>query len=334
MEKSYKYYFHYTGDSSDLKLLECSQTKTSYHRNFSGHNRSEGHVINGFEITVAVLDSSINVNHDIFKNSDLNGMNFIPKQREDYWCTNREYHGTMVAGILASVAPRASIYLCCVSDGEKRAPDITMNALDHLIEMKKDGKKLDIVIMSFGRERDPKDKVVLEYEEKINQLYTHKVISIAAVGNQGCYQPKVAYPARLKNVLAVGSVHGSGSEPGKHSDFNPPEVEEINVYAPGEGIACPAHSNNKDWIKAQGTSCSAPAIGGVIAKLKQFVANDDELRQSFNDVHVLKKLLSAKESPLMVTSSNGSSEIAVLNPSNAFESDNLLTKLKSFVRNC
>ena len=100
----------------------------------------------------------------------------------------------------------------------------------------------------------------------------------------------------------MGLLYGSGSELGKCSDFNPLKVEEINVYAPGEGIVCTSHNNNEDWIKAKGTSCSDPAIGSVIAKLKQFVANNDELRQSLNDVHVLKQLLSAKGSPLAVSS--------------------------------
>ena len=57
--------------------------------------------LDGNGITVAVLDSSINRHHAAFENNPLSGENFIhdDNAHKDYWYSNREEHGTMVAGI-------------------------------------------------------------------------------------------------------------------------------------------------------------------------------------------------------------------------------------------
>ena len=77
------------------------------------HDAFCGDTYLGQGITVAILDSSINVNHVVFQEHGdvrLTGKNFVRDERDDFWKTNRESHGTMVAGIVASVAKK-SIHL-------------------------------------------------------------------------------------------------------------------------------------------------------------------------------------------------------------------------------
>ena len=313
----------HTGFTSDGKIFDTQRKRNKvYHEAFCDKSR-----LQGSGITVGVLDSSINVNHEVFKDSPLNGKNFVKDKRGDYWKTNCHCsHGTMVAGIVASIAKSASIYLCCISDkGNYYPKDNVKLALQHLYNM---DKHVDVVIMSFGQEKDTNSY----YREEIDQLHSKGVVLISAAGNGGVYQRQVAHPARLDNVIAVGSICGYGDQCGEPSKFNPAETSWIDVYAPGETVHCPVHDDNESWKECGGTSCSAPAVGAVVAKLLEFsTINDPSLKQKIQDIRMLKKLFSSKESPFMCPKWDNCEEY-VLHPKAAFQNEPaiLLRKLNEF----
>ena len=228
--------------------------------------------INGDGITVAILDSSINKNHKDFVNIKLDGKNFIADKGDDFWYSNREPHGTMVAGIVAKVAPKANIYVCCVADDKDYRREAIIQALTELDKT----KRAHIIVMSFGCRQctdeeiaqfsdDEKIKYKLERRHLIDKLAEKGVICVAAVGNQGLYGPGIASPACLPNVLAVGALNRQGYP----SELNNPGKAQIDVYAPGEKISAPTSFDNKNYQRVNGTSCAAPAIAGIVALLLQ-----------------------------------------------------------------
>ena len=217
--------------------------------------------LDGDGITVAVLDSSINRHHAAFENNPLSGENFIhdDNTHKDYWYSNREEHGTMVAGILAKFTPEAKSYVCCVSDNGHKGPAVK-KALEHLGNEEKCPQQVHVVIMSFGHY--PKKEE--EWQELINNLAHRSMICVTAAGNCGLFGGKVASPACLSNVLAVGALDRRG----RPADYNHPG--KIDVYAPGENVCYPSPHHNKKYRKGNGTSCAAPAIGAIVALLIQY----------------------------------------------------------------
>ena len=248
---------------------------------------------------MAILDSSININHIAFANIKLDGKNFIADKRDDFWCTNREPHGTMVAGIVAKVAPKANIYLCCVADDKDYKREAVIQALTELAET----RRADIIVMSFGCRQiectddeilkvkasgDEKIKYKLERRRLIHKLVEEGVFCVAAVGNQGLYGPGIASPACLPNVLAVGALNKQGYP----SQLNNPGKNQIDVYAPGEKISAPTSFDNKNYQIVSGTSCAAPAVAGIVALLLQcahsahiHISNNETLKYILQRMH-------------------------------------------------
>ena len=262
------------GDKSDFEMI-----KADYEAEYPLWNLKEAHKkeINGDGITIAVLDSGINRNHAAFANTNLSGKNFIEKKSDDYWCTNREKHGTMVTGIIAKYAPKAKIHVCCVSEEMSYDKKAIVKALEHI----KAENKCQVIVMSFGHYKTE------EYEDRkklISDLASKGVICVAAIGNIGLNANQLAYPACLDEVIAVGGLMRFGCE---SAPFNTPG--KIDVYAPGVGVRHPADTNNIKYLSGRGTSCAAPAIGGIVALLMQ-LAHKSGVK--INDVQLIKKIFS------------------------------------------
>ena len=252
------------GDTSDyvIEARGISSNDIDHHLALSHWDLEEVHKnkINGEGIAVAVLDSGINIHHNDFKkNKHLLlkfGKNFINGKEEDYWYTNREEHGTMVTGIVAQYAPKAEIHVYCVSEENKFKKDAIIEALKYI----KAQNKCQVIVMSFGHLKDE------EYENRkslIDDLAGKGVICVAAIGNIGLNAEKLAFPARLNNVIAVGGL----TEFGRPLPLNNPG--QIDMYAPGETVYAPGVTSNSKYQKGRGTSFAAPAIGGIVALLIQ-----------------------------------------------------------------
>ena len=288
--------------------------------------------INGEGITIAILDSGVNVNHDCFTKNHmhLSGKNCISNDKgDDYWRTNREAHGTMVTGIVAQYAPKAKIYVCCVSDHkeDKYYPDAIIKALKHL----RDEKKCEVIVMSFGhysncgKEKERKERK--EREQLISQLAEKGVMLVAAIGNYGRFADSLAYPAHLDQVIAVGGLkkcdkcdkcdeRDECDHKSVESDINPPG--NIDVFAPGEGVYAPMDNDNSKYQKVSGTSYAAPAIGGLVALLMQ-LARDSGVEIRKVDVQLIKKILSRMNKEVEKTTADGKKKkITVYNPKQFF----------------
>ena len=74
-----------------------------------------------------------------------------------------------------------------------------------------------------------------ERQELINNLARRGMICVTAAGNSGPFGGKVASPACLSNVLAVGALDRRG----RPADYNHPG--KIDVYAPGEKLMFVTH---------------------------------------------------------------------------------------------
>ena len=152
-----------------------------------------------------------------------------------------------------------------------------------------------------------------EYEDRkklINDLASKGVICVAAIGNIGLYADKLAYPALLDKVISVGGLTRFGYE---SAQFNTPG--KIDVYAPGEAVCYPADTSNSKYQKGRGTSCAAPAIGGIGALLMQLARKSGV---EISNVQLIKKIFSHMKTEVPTTLPDKTEEKIVYNPRRFF----------------
>ena len=123
----------------------------------------------------------------------------------DYNAIDVNGHGTFVAGLIGSrnpqctgIAPEAEIYILKLfTDDEVTYSAWFLDAFNFILD-----NDIDIVNLSTAS----KDTQDLPFIEKIEELTTHGVIVISAIGNDGPTQGSVESPGNLDSVIGVGSL--------------------------------------------------------------------------------------------------------------------------------
>ena len=317
----YQYDFKETAAKAKCSILPPRWNLAEFHKS-KIVDRKE---VDGKGITIAVLDSGINVNHEAFAKTTLSGKNFIKGKGDNYWCTKQEKHGTMVAGIIKMYAPKAEIYICCVSQNGGFKRDSITDALKHLKNSYddeydvSDKKKCQVIVMSGGHYIKKAEED--EHEQLIKDLAGKGVIFVAAIGNEGLFVRDFAFPARLENVISVGGLTQFGYEPAQHNTPGKPDV-----YAPGEQVSFPDHLDERNYRKGDGTSFAAPAIGGIVALLMQLARNSGV---EISDVQLIKKIFSHNDMKTETTMWDGKKKM-VLDPNYFFGRYGTPDKFKDF----
>ena len=169
-------------------------------------------------------------------------------------------HGTKCAAVAAGiqingvsgVAYDASLLIC-----KARALKEVIEALKYIEDIADKGTPVHVVSMSFTF-RNGHHKL----EECIDRITEKGIICVAATGNYGLHPiSPVRYPARYKNVIAIGA-HTSLWQRASFS----PDHDDVDYTTLGVGVGVP----NKTWSKSSltssnGTSMATPAVAGLIA---------------------------------------------------------------------
>jgi len=218
---------------------------------------------------VAVIDTGIDSNHPALKYVLVPGYDFIqdqpgmaPPVRVNEWDSYQESttavvdnpepfgHGTMVAGIVHLVAPRAPIMSLRTfrPDGRGYLSDI-LRAIYYAVR-----SSARVINMSFSMPENS-----LELKNALNYAVNRQLICVASAGNDG-RQTRV-YPAGFDNTIGVASTNPFDGR----STFSNYGDSLVWVAAPGEEIVStyPGEKYAASW----GTSFSAPFVSGAAALL-------------------------------------------------------------------
>jgi len=256
--------------------------------------------LQGQGIGVAVVDSGINPNGDLYTNTGTNRQVANIRFNTDYnQNTSDGYgHGTITSSIVAGdgsdsngkyigVAPMANIINVKVSndDGSARASDV-IKGLQWVLN-NKNAYNIRVVNLSFN------STVAESYhtsplDAAVEVLWFNKIVVVVSAGNQanGIVYP----PANDPFVITVGATDDKGT-----TSLNDDDVTSFSAYgttsdgiskpdlvAPGKNIIArlvntnmgvgqshPGNIISGSYFKMSGTSASAPMVSGAVAILLQ-----------------------------------------------------------------
>ncbi len=205
-------------------------------------------------VIVAVLDSGVTFRHAALRGHLLMGYNAIqpgalPYDMPDSADNTALGHGTMVAGIIARIAPQAQVMPVRVlnSGGVGTMLDV-LHGLDYAIT-----NGAQVINMSFGTTQ-PSEAL----KEALDRARRAGILLVASTGDDGAESPE--YPAAYPNVLAVASVDADDTR-SVFSNYG----TYISVAAPGAAIRSTYWTGGyADW---SGTSFAAPFVSAEAALL-------------------------------------------------------------------
>ncbi len=206
--------------------------------------------VKGANITIAVIDSEIDVNHP-----DLAGV--IARRFSAVGTPEKPHpHGTGMAGAIGShtrligIAPGARLFAVhAFSTSAATAESTTFQILKGIDWATTQGAR--IINMSFA---GPKDSSL---ERAIKVAYDKNIVLIAAAGNAGPTSPPL-YPGADPNVIAVTATDVNdklftGANRGRY----------VAIAAPGVDVIVPAPDGS--YQLTTGTSVAAAEVSGVVA---------------------------------------------------------------------
>ncbi|GLI05027.1 aerolysin [Paenibacillus tyrfis] len=208
----------------------------------------------GERVRIGVIDTGADYTHPDLRHCLSRGVNILNRQLPPI---DDNGHGTHIAGTIAAhtrhrgiigVAPQAILHPVKAFDqhGGAFVSDI-IGGIDWCVS-----SGVDIINMSFGMKTYSK-----ALEAAVLSAYRSGIIVVASSGNEG-NQAEVDYPARLRQVIAVGAT----TRKGRIAPFSN-IGKQINIYAPGEKVY-------STWLHGKyhelsGTSMATSHVTGVIA---------------------------------------------------------------------
>ena len=235
----------------------------------------------GKGVTVAVLDSGLMYSHQDFFDDNGKNTNVITPGRNttkgmiigntlvnndpDNVVTDRDGHGTHVAGIVAAkansygsrgVAPEARILPVKVLDYYNGGAVGTTATITRGVSwvVNNGSRRADVINMSLGGSI-PYD---LASQKIITDAIARGIVVVAAAGNDGTNNR--VFPASIKGVICVASVDRNSIR-SVFSNFGP----QVTIAAPGTKIISTYIGSNYSYTRMGGTSMAAPVVSGVVA---------------------------------------------------------------------
>ena len=194
-------------------------------------------------------------------------------------------HGTMVAGLIHLVAPRASIMPLRAFGAEGNATvSQIVNAILYAV-----AHHADVINMSFSMTLDSP-----AVSDALRQAANAGIICVASAGNNGAATQ--SYPASYSTVTGVAGTNNFLSR-STWSNYGTPLV---SLAAPDEGIITTYPAQH--YAQVSGTSFSAPMVSGGAALLVELNSRMNQLKADSvlaSSAHHLDPSLGAGELDLL-----------------------------------
>lgn len=259
----------------------------------------------GAGITVAVLDTGVDDEHDGLDGKFIAGVDFMESsdnQDGTYNPDDKDGHGTHCAGTIMGrgtqgrnigVAPGANLVDLKVLNDWGFGGNL-YEGIEWSIQ-NQDTFGIDVLSISIGELMGGNSDGSDSNGRIAQQAVENGMVVVAAIGNDGNDHVGISSPAAADNVIAVGAIDDyetvdrtndhvadfSQSGPRKDDgDLDPYDEAKPDVVAPGVDItSCASYNGNLGILGAagytdkSGTSMACPHVAGVCALIKE--ANPD-----------------------------------------------------------
>lgn len=234
-------------------------------------------------VTVAVIDTGVQYDHpDLAGNFGADkGQDFVDADGDPYPdVPAEEYHGTHVAGIVASgtdngtgVSGMGNSTLISGRALDESGSGSTADIAD-AIEWAAD-QGADVINMSLGG-----GGYTSTMKNAVSYAYDNGTFIAAAAGNNGT--GTVSYPAAYSECLAVSALD-SDENLASYSQYG----SEIELAAPGSNVLSTTTETRGSYEKLSGTSMATPAVAGVAGlTLARWNLTNAELRSHLKNTAV------------------------------------------------
>ncbi|MFF1730955.1 type VII secretion-associated serine protease mycosin [Streptomyces sp. NPDC058247] len=227
----------------------------------------------GEGVTVAVIDSGVELNNPDLQGRVLDGLDLAPEETGDEH-TDYEGHGTGMAGLIAGtgarrggqgafgLAPEAKILPIRIPDGSK-----ANNQYGAAEQFNKDAPKAIRFAVDHGAKVINISQGVLDGSPQLTDSVDYALkkgaLIFASTGNDGEGLNKVEYPAATPGVVGVSAL-------GKdlHMTAESTHGKQVDIAAPGDDMvhACGSKSSDTGLCRSHGTS-DATALASASAAL-------------------------------------------------------------------
>ena len=206
----------------------------------------------GFNVIVAVLDTGVTAAHPFLRNNVMAGLNTFqaaaaPADVPDGVTNTDVGHGTMIAGLIARLAPNAAIMPIRVMNADGKGSTFAVAQGVHYAVTH--GAR--VITMSFTA-----TTASSALSDALDEAEAAGVVVVAAAGNANANLPQLA--ALNAGAIIVASVESDNTK-SPYSNFG----SFVSVSAPGSGIRSAFWSNN--YATWSGTSFAAPLVAAEAA---------------------------------------------------------------------
>lgn len=225
--------------------------------NLGGRKALHSQGIFGQGVTVAVIDTGVNADHQELKGRVLPGKNFCRYgSNKGNW--DDHGHGTHCAGSIAGnsvgMAPKAKILPIKVLTGGDGDGEIAwlVKGIDYAIS-----QQVDIISMSLSTDGRKESKAEMKsLHDAVKRAYNAGILIFCSAGNTGDKQ--VRYPACYHDVLCVGAVDIE-----KNKAMFSTEGTHVDICQVGVNVISAWHRGG--YASMNGTSMSTPTAAGLAA---------------------------------------------------------------------
>lgn len=219
----------------------------------------------GAGVTVAVLDTGVDMTHPLYANHLVAGYDFVdndtdPSEVEQGLDTNNNGkiddgfgHGSHVAGIVHTIAPGANIMPVRVADSDGHAELFSIiQGIEYAV---RNGAQVINMSMSI---QEPSQMLI----DWINYARQAGVVVVTSAGNDNSNQ--LLFPATESEVLTVTAVDHNFKK-SAYANYG----QRVDVAAPGDYIISAMPGG--DYVARSGTSMAAPIVAGQAAIIFELV---------------------------------------------------------------
>lgn len=243
-------------------------------KKYVGLQKKEFRNLDGENITVAIIDSGLNINSSFSKTRILAFIDLVNNRLNPY---DDNGHGTFIAGIvgangnLRGIAPMSNLVIIKALDENGECNQNTF--IKSLVWLRDNINKYNIKVvnLSIGIP-ETSDEYNIKINKLLNDISRMNVTIIVSAGNFGPNKGTILYPGMNKDVITVGSVNGNKTYTksddhltnftSRGSDEKKPDISTL-------GIDITSIDLNNHIILDSGTSYSAGIISGICALVLQ-----------------------------------------------------------------